>query len=85
MNNNLSKALLRKKFSLIKSPKKPSWIRVRIQSEKSQYVKETLSENQIVTVCEEAMCPNLDDCWSKKHATFMIMVISAQDRVVFVI
>ena len=53
MNNNLSKALLRKKFSLIKSPKKPSWIRVRIQSEKSQYVKETLSENQIVTVCEE--------------------------------
>ena len=73
MNNNLSKALLRKKFSSIKSPKKPSWIRVRVQSEKSQRVKETLSENQIVTVCEEAMCPNLDDCWSKKHATFMIM------------
>ena len=73
MSNNLSKALLRKKFSSIKSPKKPSWIRVRIQSEKSQHVKETLSENKIVTVCEEAMCPNLDDCWSKKHATFMIM------------
>jgi lipoic acid synthetase len=54
--------------------KKPDWIRVKapgsaIYSETQRIVK----ENKLVTVCEEAGCPNIGECWSKKHATFMIM------------
>ena len=54
--------------------RKPDWIRVRapgspVYRETQQIVK----ENGLVTVCEEAGCPNIGECWSKKHATFMIM------------
>ncbi|MGF7162731.1 lipoic acid synthetase [Rhodoligotrophos appendicifer] len=54
--------------------KKPDWIRVRapgsaVYNETRQIVR----ENKLVTVCEEAGCPNIGECWSKKHATFMIM------------
>jgi lipoic acid synthetase len=54
--------------------KKPDWIRVKapgspIFSETQRLVR----EKKLVTVCEEAGCPNIGECWSKKHATFMIM------------
>ncbi|MBL4892165.1 MAG: lipoyl synthase, partial [Rhizobiaceae bacterium] len=54
--------------------RKPSWIRVkaggsRVYDETRKIVK----ENGLVTVCEEAGCPNIGECWSKKHATMMIM------------
>ncbi len=54
--------------------KKPDWIRVRLPS--SPVFRETtdvVREHRLVTVCEEAGCPNIGECWSKKHATFMIM------------
>ena len=73
MSNNISKALLRKKFSAIDSPVKPEWIKVKIQIDKINEIKKTLKSNKIVTVCEEAMCPNMSDCWAKSHATFMIL------------
>ena len=73
MNNQISKALLRKNFSDFKSPIKPDWIKVSIPSNKISQIKNTLKENKIVTVCEEAMCPNLSECWEKKHATVMIL------------
>ena len=73
MPNNISKALLRKKFSTIDSPVKPEWIKVKIQIDKINEIKKTLKSNKIVTVCEEAMCPNMSDCWAKSHATFMIL------------
>ena len=73
MQNNISKALLRKKFSTIESPVKPEWIKVKIQTDKINQIKKTLKSNSIVTVCEEAMCPNMSDCWAKSHATFMIL------------
>jgi lipoic acid synthetase len=56
------------------APRKPDWIRVRAPS--SPVYKETheiVRSNGLVTVCEEAGCPNIGECWSKKHATFMIM------------
>ena len=71
--HNISKALLRKNFSIIESPKKPSWIKVKAPSNQINHVKNTLKSNRIVTVCEEALCPNLSKCWSKSHATFMIL------------
>ena len=56
------------------SLKKPSWLRVRLSSSKKfQKTKNILSKSNIVTVCEEASCPNISECWQKNHATFMIM------------
>ena len=54
--------------------KKPSWIKVKvINSENYLITKDILKKNHLFTVCEEASCPNISECWSKKHATFMIM------------
>ena len=54
--------------------RKPDWIRVKI-SNSSVYneTKEIVKINNLHTVCEEAGCPNISECWSKRHATFMIM------------
>lgn len=54
--------------------RKPDWIRVKAPG--SSVFKETnkiMRDNNLVTVCEEAGCPNIGECWSKKHATMMIM------------
>ncbi|HWJ71819.1 MAG TPA: lipoyl synthase [Kaistia sp.] len=54
--------------------RKPDWIRVKAPG--SPVYRETqdiVKKNGLVTVCEEAGCPNIGECWSKKHATFMIM------------
>jgi lipoic acid synthetase len=54
--------------------RKPPWIRVRAPG--SPVYAETLSlvrELKLATVCEEANCPNIGECWAKRHATFMIM------------
>jgi len=54
--------------------RKPDWIRVKAPG--SPVYRETtdiVREHGLVTVCEEAGCPNIGECWSKKHATFMIM------------
>ena len=54
--------------------KKPSWIRSKITDSQVFFqTKKVVNENKLVTVCEEANCPNITECWSKKHATFMIM------------
>jgi len=54
--------------------KKPDWIRVKAPvSAGYQATREIMRENRLVTVCEEAGCPNIGECWEKKHATFMIM------------
>ena len=50
-------------------PKKPDWIRVRAPGGKARIMR----ENKLVTVCEEAGCPNVGECWSQGHATMMIM------------
>ena len=53
---------------------KPKWIRSRLPSSKTfETTKDIIKKGNVVTVCEEANCPNLGECWSKKHATFMIM------------
>ena len=55
-------------------PRKPAWIRVKAPT--SQGYKDTrdiLRTNKLVTVCEEAGCPNVGECWSARHATMMIM------------
>ena len=54
--------------------KKPEWIRSKITNSKIFFqTKQVVNQNNLVTVCQEANCPNITECWSKKHATFMIM------------
>src|SRR3954468_12101209 len=54
--------------------KKPDWIRVRAPISKGyNATHEIVRANGLHTVCEEAGCPNIGECWDKKHATFMIM------------
>ena len=56
------------------SPPKPDWIRVRAPNTRGYAdTRAIVKENGLVTVCEEAGCPNIGECWDKKHATFMIM------------
>ncbi len=54
--------------------KKPNWIKSRLLNSKEFFNTKTIvNKNNLVTVCEEANCPNITECWSKRHATFMIM------------
>ena len=55
--------------------KKPDWIRVKAGSPTTRFyeIKDILRENKLVTVCEEASCPNIGECFGKGTATFMIM------------
>tara|TARA_B100000945_G_scaffold28473_1_gene19753 strand:- start:1578 stop:2516 length:939 start_codon:yes stop_codon:yes gene_type:complete len=64
------------KVKNIPSPikKKPKWIRSKIVNSQLFFqTKQIVNKNNLVTVCQEANCPNITECWSKKHATFMIM------------
>ena len=54
--------------------KKPEWIRSKLSNSKEFFLTKTIvNNNNLVTVCQEANCPNITECWSKRHATFMIM------------
>ena len=56
------------------SPKKPFWLKVKApQGKIFDQTKGLLDDLNITTVCEEASCPNIGNCWSKKHATMMIL------------
>ena len=53
---------------------KPDWIRVRAPQSKEYHETYDLARTlKLNTVCEEAACPNIGECWKKKHATFMIL------------
>jgi lipoyl synthase len=54
--------------------RKPAWIRVKAPNSPIYHETRTLMrENKLTTVCEEAACPNIGECWSQRHATMMIM------------
>jgi lipoic acid synthetase len=54
--------------------RKPAWIRVKAPTHPIYHeTRELMRENRLVTVCEEAACPNIGECWSQRHATMMIM------------
>ncbi|GJL84813.1 MAG: lipoyl synthase [Micavibrio sp.] len=54
--------------------RKPEWIRVKApQGKVYQETRDTVRKHKLTTVCEEAGCPNIGECWQQKHATFMIM------------
>jgi lipoic acid synthetase len=54
--------------------RKPAWIRVKAPNHPVYHeTKALIRDNRLVTVCEEAACPNIGECWTKRHATMMIM------------
>jgi lipoic acid synthetase len=54
--------------------RKPDWIRVKAPNHPIYHeTRALMRENRLVTVCEEAACPNVGECWSQRHATMMIM------------
>jgi len=54
--------------------RKPDWIRVKAPTHPIyKETRDLMRENRLVTVCEEAACPNIGECWSQRHATMMIM------------
>ena len=54
--------------------RKPSWIKSKIINSREFFkTKSLINKSKLVTVCQEANCPNITECWSKRHATFMIM------------
>jgi len=54
--------------------KKPRWIKTKILDSQNYFkTKEIINTKKLYTVCQEASCPNISECWSKKHATFMVM------------
>jgi lipoyl synthase len=54
--------------------RKPEWIRVKAPTHPVYHeTRELMRENRLTTVCEEAACPNIGECWSQRHATMMIM------------
>tara|TARA_Y100001970_G_scaffold180292_1_gene219527 strand:+ start:2356 stop:3294 length:939 start_codon:yes stop_codon:yes gene_type:complete len=54
--------------------KKPSWIKSKLLNSQEFFLtKSIVNQNKLKTVCEEANCPNITECWSKRHATFLIM------------
>ena len=64
------------KASSVQKPslKKPNWLRVRSQSSQEFHaVKSVVSQHNLATVCEEAKCPNVHECWSRGTATIMLM------------
>ena len=72
-NRQISKSLIRKNFSNLESPKKPEWIKVTSFSKNLNLTASIVNDQRLTTVCEEALCPNISECWNKKHATFMIL------------
>ena len=54
--------------------KKPNWIRSKLTNSKDFFItKSIVNQHELKTVCQEANCPNITECWSKRHATFLIM------------
>ena len=54
--------------------KKPYWVRSKLTNSRNFFLTKTIiNKNNLHTVCQEANCPNITECWSKRHATFMIM------------
>ena len=54
--------------------KKPSWIRSKLTNSQDFFLtKSIVNQHKLKTVCQEANCPNIAECWSKRHATFLIM------------
>lgn len=66
--------MIKNNFPNTPDPRKPDWLRVKSPTSKGyQETVKRVRDLKLHTVCEEAACPNIGECWEKKHATFIIM------------
>ncbi|HEU0245771.1 MAG TPA: lipoyl synthase [Gaiellaceae bacterium] len=66
---------MQKSLPVAERPRRPEWMKVRAPSANSRYfeVKNLMREGQLTTICEEARCPNIGECWGRGTATFQIL------------
>jgi lipoic acid synthetase len=66
---------MQKSLPVAERPRRPEWMKVRAPSVNSRYyeVKDLMREGGLVTICEEARCPNIGECWGRGTATFQIL------------
>src|SRR4030095_7089989 len=66
---------MQKSLPVAERPRRPDWMKVRAPSANSRYaeVKGLMREGGLVTICEEARCPNIGECWGRGTATFQIL------------
>src|SRR6186997_475248 len=66
---------MKRSLPVAQRPRRPEWMKVRAPSANSRYfeVKSLMREGGLVTICEEARCPNIGECWGAGTATFQIM------------
>ena len=66
---------MQKSVPVAERPRRPEWMKVRAPSANSRYfeVKSLMREGQLTTICEEARCPNIGECWGRGTATFQIL------------
>ena len=66
---------MQKSLPVAERPRRPEWMKVRAPSANSRYfeVKALMREGRLVTICEEARCPNIGECWGRGTATFQIL------------
>jgi len=66
---------MQKSLPVAERPRRPEWMKVRAPSANSRYfeVKSLMREGRLVTICEEARCPNIGECWGRGTATFQIL------------
>ena len=66
---------MQKSLPVAERPRRPEWMKVRAPSVNSRYfeVKSLMREGQLTTICEEARCPNIGECWGRGTATFQIL------------
>jgi lipoic acid synthetase len=66
---------MKRSLPVAERPRRPEWMKVRAPSANSQYfeVKSLMREGGLVTICEEARCPNIGECWGRGTATFQIL------------
>ena len=62
-------------------PSRPDWLKVKAPTSQGyQDTRQIVRDNHLVTVCEEAACPNIGECWQKKHATICLLYTSPSPR-----
>ena len=69
-----------------KQVRRPEWLKIKLKTNDTfQDTRKLIEGKKLNTVCVEARCPNIYECWSRKTATIMIWVIPVQELAVFVL
>ncbi|MCF6238281.1 MAG: lipoyl synthase [Candidatus Marinimicrobia bacterium] len=72
--NNAALSAVKKQSEVVLKPSKPTWLKTKLRSGPNfQDLKSIVADNQVHTVCQEAKCPNISECWERRAASIMIL------------